>query len=153
VAGGYGIVVDIDLEAFFNRVQHDVLMARLARRIGDKRLLRLVRRFLQAGLMHGGLSSPRHAGMPQGGPLSPLLSNLLLDDLDKELERRGHRFCRYADDCNIYVRTRPAGERSWHRSRPSWKAGCGSRSTARRAPLPRSGNASSSATAWTARAG
>lgn len=98
VADGRGIVVDIDLERFFDRVNHDLLMARLARRIGDKRLLKIVRRFLEAGT-------------PQGGPLSPLLANLLLDDLDKELERRGHCFCRYADDCNIYVRSEAAGER------------------------------------------
>ena len=111
VADGHRIVVDLDLEKFFDRVNHDVLMARLARRIGDKRLLRIVRRFLQAGMMQSGVLIERHEGTPQGGPLSPLLANLLLDDLDKELERRGHRFCRYADDCNIYVRSRCAGER------------------------------------------
>ena len=111
VAEGYGIVVDMDLEKFFDRVNHDVLMARLARRVGDKRLLRIVRRYLEAGMMRNGVRVERHEGTPQGGPLSPLLANLLLDDLDKELERRGHRFCRYADDCNIYVRTRAAGER------------------------------------------
>jgi RNA-directed DNA polymerase len=111
VAGGRGIVVDIDLEKFFDRVNHDVLMARLARRIGDKRLLKIVRRFLNAGMMQGGVVIERHEGTPQGGPLSPLLANLLLDDLDKELERRGHCFCRYADDCNIYVRSEAAGER------------------------------------------
>lgn len=111
VADGYEIVVDLDVETFFDRVNHDILMARLARRIGDKRLLRIVRRFLQAGMMVDGVCSERHEGTPQGGPLSPLLANLLLDDLDKELERRGHRFCRYADDCNIYVRTAAAGER------------------------------------------
>ncbi len=111
VADGRRIVVDIDLEKFFDRVNHDVLMARLAQRIGDKRLLALIRRFLQAGLMQGGVCIERHEGTPQGGPLSPLLANLLLDDLDKELERRGHRFCRYADDCNIYVRSQAAGER------------------------------------------
>jgi RNA-directed DNA polymerase len=97
--------------ASFDRVNHDILMARLARRIGDKRLLRIVRRFLQAGMMQSGVCIERHEGTPQGGPLSPLLANLLLDDLDKELERRGHRFCRYADDCNIYVRSQAAGER------------------------------------------
>jgi RNA-directed DNA polymerase len=111
VADGGGIVVDIDLEKFFDRVNHDVLMARLARRIGDKRLLKIVRAFLNAGMMQGGVVIERHEGTPQGGPLSPLLANLLLDDLDKELERRGHRFCRYADDCNIYVRSQAAGER------------------------------------------
>ena len=105
VADGRGIVVDLDLEKFFDRVNHDVLMARLARRIGDKRLLRIVRSFLNAGMMQSGVVIERHEGTPQGGPLSPLLANLLLDDLDKELERRGHRFCRYADDCNIYVRS------------------------------------------------
>jgi len=110
-ADGYTVVVDIDLEKFFDRVNHDILMARLARRIGDKRLLRIVRRFLQAGMMANGVCIERYEGTPQGGPLSPLLANLLLDDLDKELERRGHRFCRYADDCNIYVRSQAAGER------------------------------------------
>ena len=111
VADGYETVVDLDLEKFFDRVNHDILMARLARRIGDKRLLRIIRRFLQAGMMVDGVCCERREGTPQGGPLSPLLANLLLDDLDKELERRGHRFCRYADDCNIYVRTQAAGER------------------------------------------
>jgi len=111
VADGYEIVVDLDLEKFFDRVNHDILMARLARRIGDKRLLHIVRRFLQAGMMVNGVCEERPEGTPQGGPLSPLLANLLLDDLDKELERRGHRFCRYADDCNIYVRSQAAGER------------------------------------------
>jgi RNA-directed DNA polymerase len=111
VAEGRGIVVDVDLEKFFDRVNHDILMARLARRVADKRLLRIVRRFLEAGLMHNGVCIERHEGTPQGGPLSPLLANLLLDDLDKELERRGHCFCRYADDCNIYVQSKAAGER------------------------------------------
>lgn len=111
VADGYEIVVDLDLEKFFDRVNHDILMSRLARRIGDKRLLRIVRRFLQAGMMLNGVCNERHEGTPQGGPMSPLLANLLLDDLDKELERRGRRFCRYADDCNIYVRSQAAGER------------------------------------------
>ena len=111
VESGRRWVVDIDLEKFFDRVNHDVLMARVARRIKDKRMLRLIRRYLQSGIMEGGLAQPREEGTPQGGPLSPLLSNILLDDLDKELERRSHCFCRYADDCNIYVRTRQAGER------------------------------------------
>lgn len=111
VADGYEVVVDLDLEKFFDRVNHDILMSRLARRIGDTRLLRIVRRFLQAGMMADGVCCERHEGTPQGGPLSPLLANLLLDDLDQELERRGHRFCRYADDCNIYVRSQAAGER------------------------------------------
>ena len=104
-------VVDIDVEKFFDRVNHDVLMSRLARRIKDKRVLRLIRRYLQAGMMSNGLTTARREGTPQGGPLSPLLSNILLDELDKELERRGHKFCRYADDCNIYVQSRSAGER------------------------------------------
>lgn len=111
VADGYTVVVDIDLEKFFDRVNHDVLMSRVFRWIGDKRMLRIIRRFLEAGMMQQGVKIRRIEGTPQGGPLSPLLSNLLLDDLDKELERRGHRFCRYADDCNIYVRSSKAGER------------------------------------------
>jgi RNA-directed DNA polymerase len=111
VAEGRGIVVDIDLEKFFDRVNHDMLMARLARHVSDKRVLGIVRRFLEAGMMWEGICVERHEGSPQGGPLSPLLANLLLDDLDKELESRGHRFCRYADDSNIYVRTQKAGER------------------------------------------
>ncbi len=111
VAEGRSIVVDLDLEKFFDRVNHDILMSRLARRIGDKRLLRIIRRFLEAGMLQNGVCIDRHEGTPQGGPLSPLLANLLLDDLDRELERRGHKFCRYADDCNIYVQSQAAGER------------------------------------------
>lgn len=111
VEEGREVVVDIDVEKFFDRVNHDILMARLARHVADKRLLRIVRRFLEAGMMQDGVCVRREEGTPQGGPLSPLLANLLLDDLDKELERRGHRFCRYADDCNIYVRSKAAGER------------------------------------------
>ena len=111
VAEGRTIVVDLDLEKFFDRVNHDILMSRLARRIADPRLLRIIRRFLEAGMLQHGVCVERHEGTPQGGPLSPLLANLLLDDLDQELERRGHRFCRYADDCNIYVRSQAAGER------------------------------------------
>src|SRR6202050_214313 len=111
VAEGYNVVVDLDLEKFFDRVNHDILMSRVAGRISDKRVLKLIRAFLIAGVMEDGLVLPVDEGTPQGGPLSPLLSNLMLDDLDKELTRRGHRFCRYADDCNIYVRSQRAGER------------------------------------------
>ncbi|MCW3989210.1 MAG: group II intron reverse transcriptase/maturase [Candidatus Bathyarchaeota archaeon] len=112
VKAGRRWVVDIDLEKFFDRVNHDVVMSRVARKVKDKRVLRLIRRYLKAGILEGGVVSPRTEGTPQGGPLSPLLSNILLDDLDKELERRGHWFCRYADDCNIYVKSKRAGERT-----------------------------------------
>lgn len=111
IAAGHSFVVDIDLEKFFDRVNHDILMGLVAKRVTDKRLLKLIRGFLTAGALEGGLVSPTEEGTPQGGPLSPLLSNLMLDVLDKELERRGHRFVRYADDCNIYVRSQKAGER------------------------------------------
>jgi len=111
MAEGYQWVVDIDLEKFFDQVNHDILMSRVARKVKDKRLLKLIRRFLTAGIMDKGIVTPRERGTPQGGPLSPLLSNVMLDDLDKELERRGHRFCRYADDCNIYVKSKAAGDR------------------------------------------
>lgn len=104
-------VVDMDLEKFFDRVNHDILMSRLARKIFDKKLLKLIRRYLTAGIMQNGVVMSRQEGTPQGGPLSPLLSNILLDELDKELERRGHKFCRYADDQNIYVRSERAGKR------------------------------------------
>ena len=111
IAEGYGWVADLDLEKFFDRVNHDRLMSQLAKRIGDKRPLKLIRSFLEAGVMIGGLTSPTDEGTPQGGPLSPFLSNIVLDELDRELERRGHRFVRYADDCNIYVKTERAGRR------------------------------------------
>ena len=111
VSDGRRWIVDMDLEKFFDNVNHDILMSRIGRKVGDRRILAVIRRYLQAGTMAGGVESPRQEGTPQGGPLSPLLSNILLDDLDKELERRGHAFCRYADDCNIYVQSRRAGER------------------------------------------
>jgi RNA-directed DNA polymerase len=110
-AEGYRWTVDIDLEKFFDRVNHDILMGRIAKRVSDKRMLKLIRAFLNAGVMENGLVSPTDEGTPQGGPLSPLLSNLMLDDLDRELQRRGLRFARYADDCNIYVRSQRAGQR------------------------------------------
>ena len=103
-------VVDLDLEKFFDRVNHDILMSRIARKVKDDRVLKLIRRYLEAGMMADGIVSARTEGTPQGGPLSPLLSNILLTDLDRELERRGHRFCRYADDCNIYVKSEMAGQ-------------------------------------------
>ncbi len=105
-------VVDLDLEKFFDRVNHDILMSRIARKVKDERVLKLIRRYLEAGMMSDGIVNVRMEGTPQGGPLSPLLSNVLLTDLDRELERRGHRFCRYADDCNIYVRSEMAGQRA-----------------------------------------
>src|SRR5437868_8038153 len=111
IAEGYRWCVDLDLEKFFDRVSHDKLMARIESRISDRRLLKLIRSFLKAGVMEGGLVSPVDEGTPQGGPLSPLLSNIVLDEFDRELERRGLRFARYADDSNIYVRSRRAGER------------------------------------------
>ena len=111
VQDGYRVVVDVDLEKFFDRVNHDILMSRLARRIDDKAVLRLIRRYLVAGIMDGGVVMARYEGTPQGGPLSPLLANVLLDEVDKALERRGHCFVRYADDANVYVRSKKAGER------------------------------------------
>jgi group II intron reverse transcriptase/maturase len=111
VQQGRSIVVDVDLEQFFDRVNHDVLMGRLSKRIGDRRVLGLIRRYLEAGILANGLAMERYEGTPQGGPLSPLLANVLLDEVDKELEKRGHAFVRYADDCNVYVRSRRAGER------------------------------------------
>ena len=111
IAEGYRWVVDLDLEKFFDRVNHDRLMAKIAERVGDKRVLKLIRAFLTAGVMEDGLVNPVDEGTPQGGPLSPLLSNIVLDEFDRELERRGLRFARYADDSNIYVRSRRAGER------------------------------------------
>lgn len=112
VAEGKRWVVDMDLEKFFDRVNHDILMSRVARKVEDKRVLKLIRRYLEAGLMDGGMETVRTEGTPQGGPLSPLLSNILLDDLDRELERRQLSFCRYADDCNIYVGSKVSGERT-----------------------------------------
>lgn len=111
VQAGYRTVVDVDLEKFFDRVNHDVLMDRLSKRITELAVLRLIRRYLQAGIMVHGVVQERYEGTPQGGPLSPLLANVLLDEVDRELERRGHRFVRYADDCNVYVRSQKAGER------------------------------------------
>jgi len=111
IAEGYRWCVDLDLEKFFDRVSHDKLMSRIETRVGDRRMLKLIRAFLKAGVMEGGLVSPVDEGTPQGGPLSPLLSNIVLDEFDRELERRGLRFARYADDCNVYVRSRRAGER------------------------------------------
>jgi RNA-directed DNA polymerase len=111
VAEGRKWVVDTDLEKFFDRVNHDVLMSRVARRVADKKLLLLIRRYLQSGIMDNGVETASLEGTPQGGPLSPLLSNIMLDELDKELERRGHCFCRYADDCNVYVKSKASGER------------------------------------------
>ena len=111
VQAGYQVVVDVDLEKFFDRVNHDILMDRLAKRIADKRVLGLIRRYLQAGIVTHGQLRQRQEGTPQGGPLSPLLANVLLDEVDRELERRGHRFVRYADDCNVYVKSLRAGHR------------------------------------------
>ena len=111
VQSGRRIVVDVDLEKFFDRVNHDILIDRLQKRIGDTGVIRLIRAYLNSGIMSDGVVQERHQGTPQGGPLSPLLANVLLDEVDKELERRGHCFVRYADDCNVYVRSRRAGER------------------------------------------
>ena len=111
IRAGYRWAVDLDLAKFFDRVNHDMLMARVARKVRDKRVLRLIRAYLEAGVMINGVAVRNEEGTPQGGPLSPLLANIMLDDFDKELERRGHRFARYADDCNVYVRSKRAGER------------------------------------------
>jgi len=111
VRQGHRVVVDVDLEKFFDRVNHDILMDRLAKRIADKALLRLIRRYLKSGILDHGVAQERVEGTPQGGPLSPLLANVLLDEVDRELERRGHKFVRYADDCNVYVKSKRAGQR------------------------------------------
>lgn len=111
IEAGYGWVVDLDLERFFDRVNHDKLMSLVARKVKDKRVLKLVRKYLESGIMMNGVKVKNEEGTPQGGPLSPLLANIMLDELDKELDKRGHRYCRYADDCNIYVKSRKAGER------------------------------------------
>ena len=111
ISEGYRWVVDIDLEKFFDIVNHDILMSRVARKVKDKRVLKLIRYYLQSGIMSNGIIVRSEEGTPQGGPLSPLLSNVMLDDLDKELEDRGHKFCRFADDCNIYVKSERAGQR------------------------------------------
>lgn len=111
IEAGYTWVVDIDLEKFFDRVNHDILMSRVARKIKDKRVLKLIRQYLNSGVMINGVVISNEEGTPQGGNISPLLANIILEDLDKELEKRGHKFCRYADDCNIYVKSRKAGER------------------------------------------
>jgi RNA-directed DNA polymerase len=111
VESGHRWVVDLDLEKIFDRVNHDIVMSRVARKVKDKRILRLIRAYLESGICEGGLVTTRKTGTPQGGPLSPLLSNILLTDLDRELERRGHKFCRYADDCNVYVKSEAAGKR------------------------------------------
>jgi len=118
ISQGNTWVVDLDLSKFFDRVNHDILMSKIARRVHDKRLLRLIRSWLMAGMMSNGIKQRRIEGTPQGGPLSPLLANILLDGMDKRLEEAGHRFCRYADDCNVYVQSKPAGERvmKWMRS-------------------------------------
>ena len=113
-------MVDVDLEKFFDRVNHDVLMHRLSKRIKDKAVLRLIRRYLQAGILYDGVAMERYEGTPQGGPISPLLANVLLDEVDRELKRRGHRFVRYADDCNVYVRSQKAGERVLHGMRKTY---------------------------------
>src|ERR1700734_3367773 len=115
IVQGYGWGIDLDLEKFFDRFNHDKLMGQIAKRVEDKQLRKLIRAFLKAGVMEGGLVSPSVEGTPQKGPLSPLLSNLVLDELDRELERRGHRFARYADDCNIYVSSARAGQRVMER--------------------------------------
>jgi RNA-directed DNA polymerase len=111
VQSGRQVVVDVDLEKFFDRVNHDILIDRLSKRIGDAGVIRLIRAYLDSGIMSDGVVQQRYQGTPQGGPLSPLLANVMLDEVDKELERRGHRFVRYADDCNVYVRSVQAGER------------------------------------------
>src|SRR5215472_9297999 len=142
IAEGYRWVVDLDLEKLFDRVHHDRLMAAVAKRVADKRMLKLIRAFLEAGVMENGLVSPGDEGTPQGGPLSPLLSNLVLDELDRELERHGHRFVRYADDCNVYVGSERAGQRVMESITRFITTVSSSRSIRRKAPWPNPGRGS-----------
>jgi len=147
VAAGKRWVVDMDLEKFFDRVDHELMMGKLAQKIDDARVLKLIRRYLEAGMMADGLVRPRGEGTPQGGPLSPLLSNIILTELDRELERRGHAFCRYADDCNVMCAVSGRARGCWRVSPGSCRFGSNSRSMARRARWPSRGGGSFWATA------